>query len=436
MRVELGGPLLALGIAAIVIACNGLNGAADLSFCEGAACTAATAADPREGGPGGAEGGLMPGLADDAGGGLPPKCTAGETQCVGRFVATCIGDAWKNAASPCISTCAAGKCVVWPSCTPGASTACAAGADCCASSEVEGGTFNRLNTQSLPATVSTFDLDRYEVTVSRFRAFVAAGAATSASPPAAGAGAHPKIAGSGWQSSWNNRLPSSVGTVVNTLKGTNATWTDQPGANEALPINYVSWLEAFAFCAWDGGRLPTLAEWSYAASGGAEQRYYAWSVPASSTTIAQSNAAFDCLHAAPGRVCPAPYCDTGGGPCDVTCVAPAACVYPSCTGCDLVDLARVGSLSGSAGRFGQFDLGGNVAEHVLDPRVAGGNRPVPCVDCATLTGSDPMSFGGNDRLLTVMGGGFTSASTSVRASSSSTADWNERADNIGFRCAR
>ncbi|MDB4937662.1 MAG: hypothetical protein JWP87_4634 [Labilithrix sp.] len=440
MRIELGGPALALGIGAIVMACNGLNGAGDISFCDGPAC-ASIAGDAPEAGAGGADGGGgIPGVPADAGAldgsGLPPKCIAGETQCVGRYVATCTGDAWSNAASPCASTCAAGKCVVWPSCTAGASTSCAAGASCCASNQVAGGTFNRLNTQSLPATVSTFDLDVYEVTVSRFRAFVAAGGATSANPPAAGAGAHPKIPGSGWQSAWNTRLPSNVSTIINRLKGTNATWTDQPGANEALPINYVGWLSAFAFCAWDGGRLPTLAEWSFAASGGAEQRYYPWSVPASSTTIAQSNASFECQHAAPGRVCPAPYCDTGGGPCDATCVAPAVCIYPACTGCDLVDITRVGSLASGAGRFGHFDLSGNVAEHVLDPRPSNGGRPVPCVDCATLTGSDPAKLDNDRRELTILGGGFGSAPLAVRASSVSVVDWDERSDSIGFRCAR
>jgi formylglycine-generating enzyme required for sulfatase activity len=50
---------------------------------------------------------------------------------------------------------------------------------------------------SYPATVADFYLDKYEITVGRFRQFVNAGMGTQASPPAAGAGAHSLITGSG-----------------------------------------------------------------------------------------------------------------------------------------------------------------------------------------------------------------------------------------------
>jgi hypothetical protein len=42
---------------------------------------------------------------------------------------------------------------------------------CCASSVVTGGMFDRNNNASFPATVSDFQLDRFEVTVGRFRKF-------------------------------------------------------------------------------------------------------------------------------------------------------------------------------------------------------------------------------------------------------------------------
>ena len=47
-----------------------------------------------------------------------------------------------------------------------------------------------------------------------------------------------------------------------------ATWTNTEGSQENLPINGVNWYEAYAFCIWDGGFLPSEAEWVYAAAGG------------------------------------------------------------------------------------------------------------------------------------------------------------------------
>jgi len=101
-----------------------------------------------------------------------------------------------SAAAP-VCNLSTNTCVARPSCVGLAATCGPSGnADCCATGSVPGGTFYRNYDgvsagsagMSFPATVSSFKLDTYEITVGRFRKFVAA---YSQNMIAAGAGKNP-----------------------------------------------------------------------------------------------------------------------------------------------------------------------------------------------------------------------------------------------------
>lgn len=319
------------------------------------------------------------------------------------------------------------------SCAPGGPGLTNCGANgkstesCCTSLPVAGGTFYRsfdavtYTDKSNPATVSDFRLDKYEITVGRFRQFV--NAVVAGWRPPAGSGKHTHLNGgkglsttkggyeTGWDTSWNSLFPKTLSDWTSQLIVYGGTWTASPGANENKPISNQSWYDALAFCIWDGGFLPSEAEWNYAAAGGGGptgQRVYPWSTPPTSTTV-------DCAHA--NYAHPQPGTGT------------PACTSESCTGgCPTTAPNNVGTESPLGnGAYGQTDLSGNIQEWLLDfyaPYVT------PCVDCVNLASASGRAF---------HGGGWSADST--RSSNLRIAyRWNfaptSRFNDMGSRCAR
>jgi formylglycine-generating enzyme required for sulfatase activity len=239
--------------------------------------------------------------------------------------------------------------------------------------------------------VATFALDAFEVTVGRFRSFVSNYATAM---PEVGEGANPNNdADSGWRAEWTAFLPTTREAVIEQVTSPDTCLEPRSleQSDDRLPMNCVTWYLAQAFCIWDGGRLPTQAEWNYAASGGSEQRIYPWSLPADSTAIDGTRAVF-------ADTSPAPE-----GP------------------------APVGIHREGKGRWLHEDLSGNVGEWGFDDQTA--CYPTSrCDNCGVSSAGDVHK--------TLLGGGFWDDAEHVRVSARSGTDGKVTNNDLGFRCAR
>ncbi len=188
--------------------------------------------------------------------GSAPNCTPSATKCAGNGVQTCSACGQWGGTIACASgqSCSGGSCVTIQSCqTSGEGlTNCGANVEsCCTSLEVPGGTYERTYTNSGsgptgeadPATVSSFRLDKYDVTVGRFRQFVAAWNNGTGYTPPAGSGKHTHLNGgkglansasagtyeTGWVTSDDSNIAPTTANLTNSGMDASATWTSPPG---------------------------------------------------------------------------------------------------------------------------------------------------------------------------------------------------------------
>ncbi len=216
--------------------------------------------------------------------------------------------------------------------------------------------------------ISTFEINRTEITVAQYTECVEAGECTEA------------------------RI----------CDGCN--WGDS--GYEDHPINSVDMAQSRMFCEWAGGRLPTEAEWEYAARSGGREIRYPWGNEESScgrAWMAEEADANGCGTFRTARVCSRPFGNTAHGLCDM-----AGNVY------ERVEDIYHDSYDCDATSEVTYCEGGGVA---------------PSDGSAWITGGD-------ERFHVCRGGCYTTDSPSQVVSARGMCYFTDAVSSTGLRCAR
>jgi sulfatase modifying factor 1 len=222
-------------------------------------------------------------------------------------------------------------------------------------------------------TLSAFCIDKTEVTVAGFRACVQDG------------GCPPPSATVDWK---------DIKSEERSKWSPYCTWGKR--GLDQHPINCVDWKQATTYCEWSGGRLPTEAEWEYAARG-KDGRLYPWG-----NQRPDANRLNAC-----------------GGECG------QAHMYPDDDGWPAT--APVGKFREGASAFGVLDMAGNVWEWTADSFAEYSDQPV----------TNPQHLLRDESPRVFRGGSWTNVDPAwVRAGYRNKRDPGSRTLILGFRCAR
>jgi formylglycine-generating enzyme required for sulfatase activity len=214
-------------------------------------------------------------------------------------------------------------------------------------------------------TLDDFYIDKYLVTNAQFKSFV---------------DANPE-----WQP---ERIPRELDNG-NYLRH----WTASAGLDRtaAHPVVNVSWYAAVAYCRWVGKRLPTEAEWEYAARGGLSA-LFPW----------------------------------GDEPVDKT--------RANYTGIGLKTTSPVGTYP--ANRYGLFDMAGNVWQFVVDQWMPYSSMPQKNPVAGENRYLDGAAFLKVKARRVIRGGSFDGVPVNLWVEYRDSHPPNDSRDFVGFRCAK